>query len=193
MPANTVVTTSSASEANSLQLELQRVIVEMPDAVERLTYVGRKTEAAATEVLNLVDEARPDCDEAATRGDELAQAIDRLLASPDMDLDRARAMMQMCARQMRQSATSARAQGEVLTRIMMAQDFQDLTGQVIRKVCNILEAAEQHLRHVQAGTPALADDTVPTALLQEELAGVQVPDKALHQADVDELLAELGF
>ena len=75
----------------SLNHELQRVILEMPDAVERLSYVGRKTESAATEVLNLVDEAKLSCTEHVARGQELAQALERLLASPDMDLARARA------------------------------------------------------------------------------------------------------
>lgn len=177
----------------SVQLELQRVIVEMPDAIERLTYVGRKTESAATEVLNLVDQAKTQLTEGAARGEEMAQALERLLGSPDMDLARARAMMTLCARQMRQSAAASEAQDELLTRIMLAQDFQDLTGQVIRKVCNILEAAEQHLLHVQASSPELAEGGAPQALLEDELVGVQVPEKALQQSDVDDLLAELGF
>lgn len=177
----------------SVQLELQRVIVEMPDAIERLIYVGRKTESAATEVLNLVDQAKTQLTEGAARGEEMAQALERLLGSPDMDLARARAMMTLCARQMRQSAAASEAQDELLTRIMLAQDFQDLTGQVIRKVCNILEAAEQHLLHVQASSPGLAEGGAPQALLEDELVGVQVPEKALQQSDVDDLLAELGF
>jgi chemotaxis protein CheZ len=175
----------------SIRLELQRVIQEMPDAIERLTYVGRKTEAAATDVLNLVDQAKAQVTEGAARGEEMAQALERLLASPDMDL--ARAMMTMCARQMRQSADSAVAQDELLTRIMLAQDFQDLTGQVIRKVCNVLEAAEQHLLHVQASSPVMAEGTAAVPLLADDLVGVQVPEKALQQSDVDDLLAELGF
>lgn len=183
----------SPAPAASVQLELQRVIVEMPDAIERLTYVGRKTESAATEVLNLVDQAKSHLTEGAARSEEMAQALERLLASPDMDLARARAMMTLCARQMRQSAAASAAQDELLTRIMLAQDFQDLTGQVIRKVCNILEAAEQHLLHVQASSPELADGAAPQALLEDELVGVQVPEKALQQNDVDDLLAELGF
>lgn len=177
----------------SIRLELQRVIQEMPDAIERLTYVGRKTEAAATDVLNLVDQAKAQVTEGAARGEEMAQALERLLASPDMDLNRARAMMTMCARQMRQSADSAVAQDELLTRIMLAQDFQDLTGQVIRKVCNVLEAAEQHLLHVQASSPVMAEGTAAVPLLADDLVGVQVPEKALQQSDVDDLLAELGF
>lgn len=178
----------------SLNHELQRVILEMPDAVERLSYVGRKTESAATEVLNLVDEAKLSCTEHVARGQELAQALERLLASPDMDLARARAMMSLCARQLANGSGFAQAQDALLTRIMLAQDFQDLTGQVIRKVCTILETAEQHLKHVQtnAGEAGLGV-AVPEALVSEELLGVQVPEKALQQTDVDDLLAELGF
>ena len=187
-------TTGTSMPGISLNHELQRVILEMPDAVERLSYVGRKTESAATEVLNLVDEAKLSCTEHVARGQELAQALERLLASPDMDLARARAMMSLCARQLANGSGFAQAQDALLTRIMLAQDFQDLTGQVIRKVCTILETAEQHLKHVQtnAGEGGLGA-AVPEALVSEELLGVQVPEKALQQTDVDDLLAELGF
>lgn len=187
-------TTGTSMPGISLNHELQRVILEMPDAVERLSYVGRKTESAATEVLNLVDEAKLSCTEHVARGQELAQALERLLASPDMDLARARAMMSLCAKQLANGSGFAQAQDALLTRIMLAQDFQDLTGQVIRKVCTILETAEQHLKHVQtnAGEAGLGA-AVPEALVSEELLGVQVPEKALQQTDVDDLLAELGF
>lgn len=187
-------TTGASMPGISLNHELQRVILEMPDAVERLSYVGRKTESAATEVLNLVDEAKLSCSEHVARGQELAQALERLLASPDMDLARARAMMSLCAKQLANGSGFAQAQDALLTRIMLAQDFQDLTGQVIRKVCTILETAEQHLKHVQtnAGEAGLGA-AAPEALVSEELLGVQVPEKALQQTDVDDLLAELGF
>ena len=187
----------SSAAAQATHPELRRVIREMPDAIERLRYVGQKTEAAATEVLNVVDEAKAGCDERAARSDELSQSLERLLASPEMDLSRARAMMSLCVRQLGESAAFARRQDALLTRIMLAQDFQDLTGQVIRKVCDILTTAEEHLLHVQADGIVEAQAAVaaaePPAEPTRELVGVQVPDKALQQTDVDDLLAEMGF
>lgn len=190
--SNAEVSTASLHSAHQ---ELQRVILEMPDAVERLRYVGKKSEAAATDVLNLVDEAKASASEGAQRSGQMAEALSRLLESPDMDLGRARSMLAMCAKQMGQFAAQAKAQDEILTRIMLAQDFQDLTGQVIRKVCTMLETAEGHLQHVLVSAPALAEPAVPDAAAgsNEDLLGVQVPDKALQQSDVDDLLAEMGF
>lgn len=188
---------ASSGEGRKVHPELQRVIREMPDAVERLRYVGQKTEAAATEVLNLVDEAKAGCDEREARSVELSQSLERLLGSPDLDLSRARVMMSLCVRQLAETAAFAQRQDAVLTRIMLAQDFQDLTGQVIRKVCDILVTAEEHLLHVQADGVVEAQATsaaaAPPAEQARELVGVQVPDKALQQTDVDDLLAELGF
>ena len=76
---------------------------------------------------------------------------------------------------------------------MLAQDFQDLSGQVILKVVNIISRTEEQLCELLLhSTPAAADDdAAPPA--GSELAGPQVPDKALAQDDVDDLLASLGF
>jgi chemotaxis protein CheZ len=48
--------------------ELQSVVSEIPDARARLAYVSKMTENAANKVLNLVDEAKPECDAVATQG-----------------------------------------------------------------------------------------------------------------------------
>jgi len=72
----------------------------------------------------------------------------------------------------------------------MAQDFQDLSGQVINKVSKMLERVEQPLVELLDGAPLLAESAAPAS---EALEGVQTPDKALQQDDVDDLMASLGF
>ena len=73
---------------------------------------------------------------------------------------------------------------------MMAQDFQDLSGQVIKKVVSIIGHAElqlqQLLKHSDGQAPVASAST-------EQLAGPQAPDKAVAQDDVDSLLASMGF
>ena len=158
---------------------LQQVVQEIPDARERLCYVGQMTERAAHKVLTLVDEAKPPCRELETAGLAL---LTQDTTSPDPLLDFAR-----------KSITLAQAQQDVLNNIMLAQDFQDLSGQVILKVVNIISRTEEQLCELLLhSTPAAADDdAAPPA--GSELAGPQVPDKALAQDDVDDLLASLGF
>ena len=79
---------------------------------------------------------------------------------------------------------------KVHTEIMMAQSFQDLSGQVINKVVRMLEHAEQPLEML-----LIASQAAPAAVgvPGPSLVGVQTPDKALQQDDVDDLLASLGF
>lgn len=172
--------------------ELRQAVHEVPDACERLEYVGKMTEQAAVRVLALVDEAKPACDEVRRRGLEIAEAMRRLAESPDIDTARSRVMMKMCADYAASAAAFADDQNRVLTDVMLAQDFQDLSGQVIGKVMKILFRVEDELKHV------LADGDLPDPVnamsgTTEALAGVQVPDRALQQDDVDDLLASLGF
>jgi chemotaxis protein CheZ len=79
---------------------------------------------------------------------------------------------------------------------MMAQDFQDITGQLIKKVVTITKTVEHELAQL------LRDNAPPETrakLAEKEAAPVQlmqgpsVPEAALDQNNVDDLLAELGF
>ena len=75
----------------------------------------------------------------------------------------------------------------------MAQDFQYITGQLIKKVVTITKTVEHELAE-------LLRDNAPPAV-REKLAaakpalmsGPSVPSVALDQDNVDDLLADLGF
>jgi chemotaxis protein CheZ len=181
---------SSNAAGSWVKPELRHVVREVPDACERLEYVGKMTEKAANKVLGLIDDAKPACDEVSKRGLEIAEAMRRLADSPEFDVARSRVMMKMCADYATQAAAFADKQNRVLTEVMMAQDFQDLSGQVINKVMAILFRVEEELRHV-LDDGALPEPSKPEAT--ESLAGVQVPDRAMQQDDVDDLMASLGF
>ena len=71
----------------------------------------------------------------------------------------------------------------------MAQDFQDLSGQVIKKVVLIISHTEQQLVQLLAQS----DGSAGGAVEFNKLEGPQVPDKAVGQQDVDALLASMGF
>ncbi len=167
---------------------LHGVALELPDARERLSYVRHMTEQAATKVLNLVETAQDDAEAVRRKGMELSDALGRLALSSDLSVERARAMMKLCAAYAADAASFAAREKALHTEIMMSQDFQDLSGQVINKVSKMLERAEGPLSDLVAAIPAPA--AAPEA---QELTGVQTPDKALKQDDVDDLLASLGF
>lgn len=59
--------------------QLHRIVEEIPNARDRLTYVGKMTEDAANKVLNLVEAAKPDCDDLASRGKDLCESLQPIL------------------------------------------------------------------------------------------------------------------
>lgn len=169
---------------------LHKVVQELPDACERLAYVRSMTEEAATKVLGLVDAAQDDAEQVRRQGSDLSETLCRMALAPDLTVERARQMLKLCAAYAANAASFASREKSLHTEIMMAQGFQDLSGQVINKVVGMLESVESPLEHLlaQFEPPAAAQDAGT-----QVLEGVQTPDKALQQDDVDDLLASLGF
>ena len=171
---------------------LQQLATELPDSCERLTYVRRMTEEAANKVLDLVDTDRDGAEQVRRQGEDLSEMLQRQALSPDLTLERARSMLKLCAAYAATAAGFAQREKDIHAEIMQAQDFQDLSGQVINKVVKMLQQAEAPLNELvgSVAAPAAAEVAAASA---EELAGVQTPDKALQQDDVDDLLASMGF
>jgi chemotaxis protein CheZ len=169
---------------------LHQLADELPDARDRLAYVGKMTEDAAMKVLNMVDAAQPECQAAAGEALALAERLDGVGQHPELGVGEARAALAEAAAALRHQAGLQKAHNSVLTDIMMAQDFQDLSGQVIKKVVTIIGHAEQQLQQMLARSEGR---TQASADRNAHLAGPQVPDKAVGQGDVDDLLASLGF
>jgi chemotaxis protein CheZ len=178
---------------------LQKIVQEIPNARDRLAYVGKMTEDAANKVLTLVEKAQPECNELQTRGTQLGESLTRLAANPDMKVEIARGMMLTCGKFAQSTASFAEAQSAVLSDIMMAQDFQDLSGQVIQKVIDIITRTELQLVQLLVDSSPDQVETlppepqVPATVDTHVLNGPQTADKALQQNDVDDLLASLGF
>ena len=148
---------------------LHEVTQEIPDARERLAYVGAMTEQAADRVLTLVDMAKPECTSLMEQG--------RALLAADPPPDQLKAFAE-------RSVEVASLQQDALNDIMMAQDFQDLSGQVINKVIKIISRTEKQLLEL------LVSHTPPPKVeVTAKLEGPQTPDKAMKQDDVDDLLA----
>lgn len=162
---------------------------EIPDARDRLSHVGRMTELAATRVLDLIDSAQPGCRAFKQDSQEMAEKIEavRQVLPPSTGPAEVMAVAQMFSTE---AAHFADAQSAVLSDIMMTQDFQDLSGQVIKRVVAIISNTEQQLVSLLMHC---APEHLTLAPAKAELSGPQVPDKALQQNDVDAMLASLGF
>jgi len=167
------------------------------DAQDRLEYVATLTEQAANKVLNTLDDGMPAQDLLSKQAKDMENRWADLF-SGKLSLDEFKAL----AGDSRQFAAAVNEATEAekarLLEIMMAQDFQDITGQLIKKVVKITQTVEQELAQLlRDSAPAdlkekLAKKEAPPApapLMQ----GPSVPDTALNQDNVDDLLADLGF
>lgn len=167
--------------------KLQVATDGIPDARSRLTYIAQKTADAANKVLNSVDQAKADhaAISAATR--EMAAAI---VADPVRAVASGRLMNFVQDVEQRTSAIDGH-----LTDIMMAQDFHDLTGQVVAKVVNLANDLEDSLVKllVQVVPPDQREKVDPSVLHGPVVNPEGRTDVVANQSEVDDLLASLGF
>ena len=169
---------------------LHAITQEIPDARDRLSHVGQMTESAANKVLNLIDVGQPQCRNFKLESQAMAETIGQLRKHTipcHADVSDVLATCQMFGTEATQFAD---AQNTILGDIMMTQDFQDLSGQIIKKVIDIISQTEKQLLSLLMHT---APERLAGVMPKAELAGPQVPDKALKQNDVDDLLASFGF
>lgn len=178
---------------------LHDIVEEIPHARDRLAYVGQMTEAAADKVLTLVETAKPACDDLSGRAVELSASLARFARSEALTLQKARGLLVVCSKFVERTGGFSKGQAEVLSDIMMAQDFQDLSGQVIKKVIDIINRTEMQLVHLLVDSAPQTDaaedpaHVVPATVDTHKLDGPQTAENALKQSDVDDLLASLGF
>jgi chemotaxis protein CheZ len=145
------------------------------------------TEAAAHKVLATVEHGLPQCERIRVEGLALAERV-RRDSQGDFSHAQCQTLLADCANYAQAASAFAGNQGAFLTEIMMAQSFQDLSGQVINRVIDIITRTERQLIELLLDTAPDQVEPDPTVL-----TGPQVPDKAMQQDDVDDLLASLGF
>lgn len=167
----------------------------LPDAKDRLSYIANLTEQAACRVLNATDIAQPVQDQLRLDAQGLAAAWDRVYAN-QASLEEFKALA---------GATRAFLKSELpekvavtngqLMEIMMAQDFQDLTGQVIKKVLSLAQGLESQLMAVLIeAIPGERRKEEVTSLLNGPVINADGrADVVVSQEQVDDLLGSLGF
>ena len=167
--------------------KLQLAAKGLPNARSRLHYIAEKTGAAAEKVLNSVDCAKADHAHIIEQTRRIAVAIAadpvKAVASGSV-LDFVRNV----------EAVSARIDAH-LTDIMLAQDFHDLTGQVVAKVVALASDLEDSLLKllVLAAPPEQAHKAEQHLLQGPLIDAAGRTDVVTNQREVDDLLASLGF
>lgn len=173
---------------------LEQVATDIPDARDRLNYVARMTEQAAVRVLNATDLANPLQDEMAKHATDLKQSWSKTLTAPSLKSEY-NAVAEQTLEFVAVTEKNTEETKALLMEIMMAQDFQDLTGQVIKRITTLAQDIEQQLVQVLI-------DFSPEAIKKQSDSGLMngpqidphnTQDVVATQAQVDDLLDSLGF
>lgn len=173
---------------------LDRAAREFPDARDRLTYIAKLTEQAAEKALGAVEIGQARQNELHLNATTIGGRWDKFFAGA-LDLDAFKTLVGDTRLFAQQAESTALATNAQLTEIMMAQDFQDLTGQVIQKLTKVVNDFEQQL--LQFLVDAMPDG-MRAVFAGDELEGPIVDgnarkDVVANQAQVDDLLESMGF
>lgn len=191
-----------------LDKEIEKAAKAIPDARDRLTYIGTMTEQAAERALNAVDRAQPVQDAMAASAEALDKRWDGWFENP-VALEDAKLLVQETRDYLQNVPENTKATNKELLEIMMAQDFQDLTGQVIKKMMDVIHGLEFQLLQVVLDSVPDDDNREELQKRADELKAAEqkrgsdflngpqidatAADVISSQDQVDDLLSDLGF
>ena len=168
----------------------------IPDARERLNYVISKTDEAANKTLEAVEESIPICDSL----NKQALALDdgwKKFVNRELSADQFRALSKEINDFFITTKDISKIK-EHLTSVLLAQEYQDLTGQIIKKVITLVEEVQDKLVNLikLTGAPQVSetkDEGDKHSLDGPPVPGLAHADTVSGQDEVDDLLSSLGF
>lgn len=169
---------------------------DIPDARQRLSYVIEMTQKSADRTLNAVEETMPVADKIATQAGKLSQAWKRF-RNRELSVEQFRELSASIEAFLDDIEQDSSIMKNNLNDVLMAQDFQDLTGQIIKRVITLVEEVEGNLVELIRVTgdhfvkPVETEDSI--AAEGPHVPGVGSKDVVTSQDDVDDLLSSLGF
>lgn len=174
---------------------LEKTVSALPDAKDRLAYVANLTEQAACRVLNATDIAGPVVDEIENEAKSLGEQWDKVFANQLGVAEFKKLAADTRAFLNDQLPQKTKATHAQLTEIMMAQDFQDLTGQVIKKIVALAQDLESSLMSVliEVLPETKRTDEVTSLMNGPVVNAAGRTDVVVNQEQVDDLLDSLGF
>ena len=173
---------------------LQRAAATIPDARERLNYVAVLTQQAAEKVLNATDAAQPIVEKIEIESQRLAKDWQKLM-DKQLDVEQFKQLAMQTHAFLVDVPKQTKATNAYLMEIMLAQDFQDLTGQVIKKIVAVTQQMEMHLVELLVEhPPSTASPDAYAGLLNGPVVNAAGrTDVVTSQDQVDELLESMGF
>ncbi|MCI0655406.1 MAG: protein phosphatase CheZ [Methylococcaceae bacterium] len=171
---------------------------EIPDAKERLNYVITMTQQSADTTLGAVEELLPLSEGMGARTAELREKWSRFLRK-EMDYDEFKRVSNELVEHFSSSSESLETMQSKLNEVLMAQGFQDLTGQIIKRVINLVQDVEfsmVEMIRISGGRLSGTKDRAtanPGKLEGPAIPGILDEHTIINQDGVDDLLSSLGF
>ncbi|MDD4912508.1 MAG: protein phosphatase CheZ [Sideroxydans sp.] len=177
-----------------LHTEIEKAASSIPDARDRLNYVATLTQQSAERVLSATEAAQPMVDKVGADSQRLATHWD-LLFQKKLDVHQFKDLVIQTHAFLHETPKQTKATNAYLTEIMMAQDFQDLTGQVIKKIIHLTQEMEQQLVSLllDSAPPGVRAELESGLLNGPVINGAGRSDVVTSQDQVDDLLESLGF
>ncbi|MBX9295462.1 protein phosphatase CheZ [Chromobacterium piscinae] len=173
---------------------LEKVAETIPDAKDRLAYIATLTENSAERVLNATDIAKPFQDKLESQATALSERWEKLFANL-LSIEEFKNLAAETQQYLKDVPNQTQATNAQLLEIVMAQDFQDLTGQVIKKMMGMVKILETELvSFLIEFSPDEKKGELNTSLLNGPVINPEGrTDVVNSQQQVDDLLESLGF
>ena len=174
--------------------DLEKAASFIPDARDRLGYVVTLTEKAAERVLNATEAAQPIVAKIEVDSQRLAREW-QMLFDKQLDTEQFKNLVTQTHAFLIEIPKQTKVTNAYLTEIMMAQDFQDLTGQVIKKIVDVTQQMEKQLVELLVeSSPPIANLDIHAGLLNGPVINSSGrTDVVTNQNQVDDLLESMGF
>ncbi|MCV2883184.1 protein phosphatase CheZ [Aestuariibacter sp. AA17] len=189
---------------NSFQLDgriSNLALEDIPDAQSRLTYVIETTEQAANQTMDAVEQCMPIAEQLNSRVETVIPEWKKLMTR-QLQLGEFKSLCYDLDKLLEEAGEDSAKLTALLTEVLMAQGYQDLTGQVIRRVIELVKEVEDSLVHMlkMFGEPEVhekvkkTEDESDTVKAEGPIIDAdQRDDVVSSQDDVDDLLSSLGF
>lgn len=173
---------------------LERAVGKMPDTRDRLNYISTLTEQAAVKTLNAVEETKPLQQKMEAGASQLSARWQELFERK-LDTEQFKSLVHQTRSYLQEVPLSTKATNAQLMDIVMAQDYQDLTGQVIKRLSETVQQLENQLVALLIETlPEEKKKEMDNSLLNGPVINADGrSDVVTSQAQVDDLLDSLGF
>ncbi len=175
---------------------------DIPDAKERLNYVISMTEQAANKTMDAVETCIPIAESMQQNLAAIMPVWERLM-SRDIKVGEFKELCRNLDTYLKEANKNSELLQTYLTEVLMAQGFQDLTGQVIRRVIELVREVEDSLIGLLTMFGGTGDEAKPATAKKKstDKAKAEGPiidaesrdDVAASQDEVDDLLSSLGF